>query len=63
MPEPTRERHRQVLRVLQAMNPALLESTRCFFAGGTRIVLELQEYRESAESGVPRRWRCGTRVG
>jgi hypothetical protein len=49
MPEPTRERHRQVLRVLQAMNPALLESTRCFFAGGTRIVLELQEYRESAD--------------
>ncbi len=49
MPELVRPRHRRVWRVLESMNPELLRSTRCFFGGGTRIVLELDEYRESAD--------------
>jgi len=44
-----RPRHRRVWRVLESMNAALLASTKCFFGGGTRIVLELDEYRESID--------------
>ena len=52
-------RHRLVLQVLQAMSPEVLEATRCFFAGGTRIVLELEEYRESADVD----FLCSDRAG
>jgi hypothetical protein len=51
MRELARPRHRLVWRVLESMNPALLTSTRCYFGGGTRIVLELDEYRESIDVG------------
>lgn len=47
--EPERARHRTVLRALEALDPAFLEGAQCFFGGGTRIVLELDEYRESAD--------------
>lgn len=49
MPEFSRPRHRLVWRVLESLNSPLLASTRCFFGGGTRIVLELDEYRESVD--------------
>lgn len=44
-----RPRHRNVVAVLEAFRADLLSSCRFFFGGGTRIVLELDEYRESAD--------------
>lgn len=38
-----------VLHALDALNAALLERAHCYFGGATRIVLELGEYRESAD--------------
>ena len=42
-----RPAHRDVVSVLSAMNASFLRDTQCYFGGGTRIVLELGEYRES----------------
>ncbi|HEX6861919.1 MAG TPA: nucleotidyl transferase AbiEii/AbiGii toxin family protein [Thermoanaerobaculia bacterium] len=44
-----RPRHRNVLAVLGAFRADLLSSCKFLFGGGTRIVLELGEYRESAD--------------
>lgn len=41
--------HRLVLAQLASLDGAFLEDCRCFFGGGTRIVLELDEYRESKD--------------
>lgn len=49
MSEPARPRHRTVLRALAALDAGFLERAQCFFGGGTRIVLALDEYRESAD--------------
>jgi len=52
MPETTafiRPGHHLVLSVLQSLDSVFLEEAGCFFAGGTRIVLELGEYRESRD--------------
>jgi len=59
MREFTRHRHRLVWQILDSLNPALLASTRCFFGGGTRIVLELDEYRESLDVD----FLCSDRAG
>jgi len=45
----TRERHRAVAVALAALDGNFLMSAACAFAGGTRIVLELDEYRESED--------------
>ena len=45
----TRACHIAVDKVLAALNADFLENAQCFFGGGTRIVLELGEYRESAD--------------
>jgi hypothetical protein len=42
-----RPQHRSVLAVLGAFRADLLSSCKFLFGGGTRIVLELDEYRES----------------
>ena len=42
-----RPHHQRVLTLLNSLSAELLESTACFLGGGTRIVLELDEYRES----------------
>ena len=42
-----RPQHRSVLAVLGALRADLLSSCKFLFGGGTRIVLELDEYRES----------------
>jgi hypothetical protein len=42
-----RPQHRSVLAVLGAFQADLLSSCRFVFGGGTRIVLDLEEYRES----------------
>ena len=49
MPEFTRPRHHQVWKALESFDAGFLNSARCYFGGGTRIVLELAEYRESAD--------------
>ncbi len=42
-----REQHRNVLALLSAFDSQKLARSKFLFAGGTRIVLELDEYRES----------------
>ena len=49
MSEPARPRHRIVLAALRALDAGFLAHAQCFFGGGTRIVLALDEYRESAD--------------
>jgi hypothetical protein len=49
MLNPKRPHHKKVLRLLNALSAELLEATACYFGGGTRIVLELDEYRESLD--------------
>ena len=44
-----RPHHRQVARVLEAMNADFLRHTKCYFGGGTAIALLLDEYRESVD--------------
>ena len=43
-----RARHNAVDKVLARLNADFLAQAKCFFGGGTRIVLELNEYRASA---------------
>lgn len=47
MPDWARPRHAKVMGILRMMNPDFLMAVRCFFAGGTRIAMELGEYRRS----------------
>ena len=42
-----RELHREVITILRALDAEKLDACRFFFAGGTRIALDLDEYRES----------------
>lgn len=51
MPRVTFKRaaHQQVHEVLSRLDRAFLGRARCYFGGGTRIVLELGEYRESKD--------------
>ncbi|HEY7214487.1 MAG TPA: nucleotidyl transferase AbiEii/AbiGii toxin family protein [Thermoanaerobaculia bacterium] len=44
-----RPEHRLVLEVLQGLRSDVLADCRFLFAGGTRIVLGLQEYRVSKD--------------
>ena len=57
--EPTRARHKTVLAALRALDAAFLARCECFFGGGTRIVLALGEYRESADMD----FLCASRDG
>lgn len=49
MRKPKRPHHQRVMSLLNALSAELLETTACYFGGGTRIVLELGEYRESLD--------------
>jgi Nucleotidyl transferase AbiEii toxin, Type IV TA system len=44
-----RPHHQRVARLLDSLNNDLLARTRCYFGGGTAIVLMLGEYRESVD--------------
>ena len=44
-----RPHHQTVSRVLAALDSDFLRDNRCYFGGGTRIVMELDEYRESLD--------------
>jgi len=41
--------HQQVQTILSGLDCDFLEKSQCYFGGGTRIVLELGEYRESRD--------------
>lgn len=41
--------HQQVETILSALNNDFLRNAQCYFGGGTRIVMELGEYRESRD--------------
>jgi hypothetical protein len=49
MHNPKRPHHQRVMSLLNSLSAELLETTACYFGGGTRIVLELGEYRESLD--------------
>ena len=49
MPEFKRPRHLRIWRALKSFDAGFLTDTCCYFGGGTRIVLGLGEYRESAD--------------
>lgn len=59
MSEFVRPRHRAVIRALKALDGRFLERAQCYFGGGTRIVLALGEYRESADVDL----LCSSREG
>jgi hypothetical protein len=44
-----RDHHNRILSILNALDGELLAEAECFFGGGTAIVLELGEYRESVD--------------
>ncbi len=44
-----RPAHNEVVASLALLDLEFLETSRCYFGGGTRIVLELGEYRESRD--------------
>src|SRR5260363_353927 len=44
-----RPHHQRIAKLLHAFNRPLLQEARCFFGGGTAIVLLLGEYRESLD--------------
>jgi predicted nucleotidyltransferase component of viral defense system len=44
-----RPHHQRIAKVLETFNCALLQEAECYFAGGTAIVLSLNEYRESVD--------------
>jgi hypothetical protein len=54
-----RESHRQVAAALSRLDRKFLERAGCHFGGGTRIVLELGEYRESRDID----FLCASREG
>lgn len=41
--------HRTIARILPAFNASALRAWECYFAGGTRIALELREFRQSRD--------------
>lgn len=48
-----------VWQVLKSLNRELLKATQCYFGGGTRIALELEEFRESIDVD----FLCSDRAG
>jgi hypothetical protein len=55
----SRIRHHAVDKILAALNGGFLGRAKCYFGGGTRVVLELKEYRESADLD----FLCSDRAG
>ncbi|WP_333713065.1 nucleotidyl transferase AbiEii/AbiGii toxin family protein [Yoonia sp.] len=44
-----RRHHQVILNVLRSLDGDLMEKAKCYFGGGTAIVLSLDEYRESVD--------------
>jgi Nucleotidyl transferase AbiEii toxin, Type IV TA system len=49
MVEYQRPQHRAVARILDRLDARVLSAAKCYFGGGTRIALELNEYRVSED--------------
>ena len=58
----TRASHVQVIETLRKLDRSFLGQAHCYFGGGTRIVLELGEYRESRDVDFLCSSRDGYRV-
>lgn len=43
------QRHNDILHVLRVLDSGLLQRAECYFGGGTAIVMQLDEYRESVD--------------
>ncbi len=43
------QRHNDILHVLRSLDSGLLARAECYFGGGTAIVMQLDEYRESVD--------------
>lgn len=56
------DRHNLVLKILQGLNSTFLGKCHCFFGGGTRLSLELNEYRESIDIDLICADRAGYRM-
>jgi hypothetical protein len=54
-----RKHHNDILRALRSLNGGLLLDAGCYFGGGTAIVLNLGEYRESVDID----FLCASREG
>ena len=59
MSELIRPRHKLVFEALSALHAGALMQTECYFGGGTRIAMALDEYRESADID----FLCASRAG
>ena len=59
MSELIRPRHKLVFEALSALHADALVQTECYFGGGTRIAMALDEYRESADID----FLCASRAG
>ena len=44
-----REHHRRIATILEALDPACLAASACYFGGGTAMALRYGEYRESLD--------------
>jgi len=44
-----RDHHKAILNVLRSLDGTFLLKSKCYFGGGTAIVLDLEEYRESVD--------------
>lgn len=49
MPQFRRPHHNAILSILSRLDGALFAEAQCYFGGGTAIVLQLDEYRESRD--------------
>lgn len=59
MPDYRRAVHRQVARLMRRLDPDFMLAAQCFFGGGTQLVMQWQEYRESADIDL----LCSSRDG
>ncbi|MCP9268608.1 hypothetical protein M5U04_11000 [Xenorhabdus sp. XENO-1] len=46
------EHHAKIARILESIDADFIEDAECYFAGGTAIVMLLDEYRESVNIGM-----------
>ena len=54
--------HRLVWKVLESLNGDLLARAKCWFGGGTRVAMELGEFRESVDVDFLCESRAGYRI-
>ncbi|MGJ0578988.1 nucleotidyl transferase AbiEii/AbiGii toxin family protein [Xenorhabdus bovienii] len=53
------EHHAKIARILESIDADFIEDAECYFAGGTAIVMLLDEYRESVDID----FLCSSREG